>query len=355
MNNFNSRIHHWFSLFKRDLPWRNTRDPYFIWLSEIILQQTRIDQGLAYYLKFAEEFPTISALANATEDQVLKLWQGLGYYSRARNLHFTAKFITEQCYGKFPDKYHKILLLKGIGEYTAAAIASISFNQEYPAIDGNIFRVLSRFFGISEPIDTNAGKKIFKELATELIKGTDPGMHNQALMEFGALQCTPKKPDCLQCPLQEQCYAFSTKKTAELPVKLKKTKQRDRYFNYFVLSYGDFTWLKKRVGKDIWKNLFEFPMIETSAATGIETLLSMPEVNQFISFDQSVIEKEADWKIHLLTHQKINYRILTIRLLQENKMPSGFFRVNKKDIFNFAVPKLLETYLKVNDENGLFS
>ncbi len=348
MDIFKSRIHQWFSLFKRDLPWRNTRDPYFIWLSEIILQQTRVDQGLAYYLKFTEEFPTISDLANATEDQVLKLWQGLGYYSRARNLHFTAKFITVQYYGKFPDKYHKILLLKGIGEYTAAAIASISFNQEYPAVDGNVFRVLSRFFGIADPIDTAAGKKIFRELATELIKGTDPGMHNQALMEFGALQCVPKNPDCLQCPLHEQCYAFLTNKTAELPVKLKKTLQRDRYFNYFVISFGDYIWLKRRTGNDIWKNLFEFPMIETTSATTIETLFTMPEVNQLISTNQSVIEKTEEWKIHLLTHQRINYRILTIRLLQENKMPEEMLRVNKEDIFNFAVPKLLETYLKVN-------
>ena len=354
MDIFNSRIHHWYSLFKRDLPWRNTRDPYFIWLSEIILQQTRIDQGLAYYLKFTEEYPTISDLANATEDQVLKLWQGLGYYSRARNLHFTAKYITAQYYGIFPDKYHKILLLKGIGEYTAAAIASISFNQEYPVIDGNVFRVLSRFFGIPDPIDTTAGKRIFADLAAELIKGTDLGMHNQALMEFGALQCTPQKPDCSACPLHERCYAFATNKTAELPVKLKRTKQRNRYFNYFVLSYGEFTWLQKRVRKDIWMNLFEFPMIETSSATSVESLFSMPEVNQFIKFDQSVVERVEDWKIHLLTHQKINYRIVKVRLLVENEMPPEFIRVNKKDIFNFAIPKLLETHLRANMENGLF-
>jgi A/G-specific adenine glycosylase len=352
MDIFNSRIHQWYSFFKRDLPWRNTRDPYLIWLSEIILQQTRIEQGLAYYLKFTEEFPTISALASASEDQILKLWQGLGYYSRARNLHFTAQYVAKNYNGKFPEEYRLILLLKGIGEYTAAAIASISFNQAWPAVDGNVFRVLSRFFGISEPIDTSAGKKIFTELAAELIKGTDPGMHNQALMEFGALQCTPQKPDCFQCPLQEQCYAFTTKKTTDLPVKLKKTKQRDRYFNYFVLSHGNNTWLKKRIGKDIWKNLFEFPMIETSSATSIEALLSMPEVIQLISPDQSVVEKVEDWKIHLLTHQKINYRILKIRLLQENIMPLDLIRVNKQDIFTFAVPKLLETHLTGDRENG---
>ena len=348
MDVFNSRIHKWYSLFKRDLPWRNTRDPYFIWLSEIILQQTRIDQGLAYYQKFTETFPTITDLANASEDQILKLWQGLGYYSRARNLHFTARHITEHYNGVFPRQHHLILSLKGVGEYTAAAIASISFNLVYPAIDGNVFRVLSRFFGISEPIDTGTGKKIFTAIAKELIQGTDPGMHNQALMEFGALQCTPQKPDCLKCPLKDQCYAFSSNKIAELPVKLKKTKQRDRYFNYFVLSHENKTWLKKRTEKDIWKNLFEFPMIETSDATSIEKLLSMPELIKFVDPDKAIIKSVEDWKVHLLTHQRINYRIIQVNLLQEITMPLDLIEVNKKDIFNFAVPKLLETYLTGN-------
>lgn len=349
MDVFNSRIHQWYSLFKRDLPWRNTRDPYFIWLSEIILQQTRIDQGLTYYQKFTETFPTITELANASEDQILKLWQGLGYYSRARNLHFTARYISEHHNGKFPQQHHLILSLKGVGKYTAAAIASISFNQAYPAIDGNVFRVLSRFFGISEPIDTSTGKKIFSAIAEKLIKGTDPGMHNQALMEFGALQCTPQKPDCFRCPLNDQCYAFSAKKTANLPVKLKKAKQRNRYFNYFVLSHGEKTWIKKRTGKDIWENLFEFPMIETSEATSIENLLSMPEVIKLINPDNAIIKSVEDWKVHLLTHQRINYRIIQISLLQEIIMPFDVIRVNKKDIFNFAVPKLLETYLTGNN------
>ncbi|MBW8334020.1 MAG: A/G-specific adenine glycosylase [Prolixibacteraceae bacterium] len=352
MDIFNSLIHHWYSLYKRDLPWRDTRNPYFIWLSEIILQQTRIDQGMAYYMSFTEEFPTISDLASASEDKVLKLWQGLGYYSRARNLHYTAKYIVAHFNGKFPDEYGLILSLKGIGEYTAAAIASISFNQEYPAVDGNVYRVLSRFYGISDPIDTSAGKKIFVKLAAELIKGTDPGMHNQALMEFGALQCTPQKPDCLRCPLHEGCYAFANKKVADLPVKLKKTTQRHRYFNYFDISHGDSVWLKKRVGKDIWKNLFEFPMIETSVATGFEELMAMLEVNQLMDADNTVVEKIEDWKIHLLTHQKINYRIIKVSLLQEKEMPVELIRVNKKDIFNFAVPKLLETYLIRKNENG---
>lgn len=347
MDIFNTRIHHWYSIYKRDLPWRNTRDPYFIWLSEIILQQTRIDQGMAYYLEFTKEFPTISALANASEDQVLKLWQGLGYYSRARNLHFTARYIAENYEGNFPAAYREILSLKGIGEYTAAAIASISFNLSYPAIDGNVFRILSRFFGISEPTDTASGKKIFAKMAAELIKETDPGMHNQALMEFGALQCKPHKPDCAQCPLQENCFALSTGKIAELPVKLKKTKQRNRYFNYFLILNDRHTWLKKRTEKDIWENLYELPMIETSSAVNIETILSMPEVFQLINPEQSVIEGAKDWNIHLLTHQKIYYRLIKIRLLQENKMPADMMRVNKQDIFNFAVPKLLEPFLAI--------
>jgi len=346
MDFFNAPLHSWYSLYKRDLPWRNTRNPYLIWLSEIILQQTRIDQGLAYYNRFADEFPTILALANASEDQILKLWQGLGYYSRARNLHFTAKYIQQNYNGIFPEDYNSILSLKGIGEYTAAAIASISFNLEYPAVDGNVYRVLSRYFGISDPIDTGKGKKVFNDLAKELIKGTNPGMHNQALMEFGALQCTPKSPDCVQCPLNEKCYAYSNQKISELPVKQNKTKQRDRYFNYLVLSCNKHTWLRKRIGNDIWMNLFEFPLIETENEIKIEDLITQTEFQRIIPIaDQSVIENVSDWKIHILSHQRIHYRFVRLQLADEIQGPDDLIRVNKEDIFNFAVPKLLETYL----------
>lgn len=346
MNFFNSKTHSWYSLYKRDLPWRNTRNPYLIWLSEIILQQTRIDQGMAYYSRFADEFPTISALAHASEDQILKLWQGLGYYSRARNLHFTAKFIQQNYKGIFPEDYNSIRSLKGIGEYTAAAIASISFNLEYPTVDGNVFRVLSRFFGISEPIDTSSGKKIFNDLAKELIRGTDPGMHNQAIMEFGALQCTPKNPDCNQCPINQRCFAFLNQKIAELPVKQNKTKQRDRYFNYLVLSCKNHTWLRKRVENDIWKNLFEFPIIETETEINIEKLIAQAEFQKFVSdADRAVIENVSGWKNHILSHQRIHYRFIKIQLIDEIHATGDLIRVNKEDIFNFAVPKLLETYL----------
>ncbi len=350
MNFFNSPIHSWYSLYKRDLPWRRTRNPYLVWLSEIILQQTRIEQGLSYYIRFTEEFPTISDLAMASEDQILKIWQGLGYYSRARNLHFTARFIHEHYQGKFPEDYQSILALKGIGEYTASAIASIAFNLEYPALDGNIYRLLSRYFGISEPIDTGAGKKLFYNLAKELIIGTDPGMHNQALMEFGALQCTPKNPDCRSCPLNESCYAFSTKRISELPVKQNKTLQRDRYFNYLVLIGNNNTWMRKRVGDDVWRNLYEFPLIETKDEISIDKLLEQKDFQEIIRSELSVIGDISTWRIHLLSHQRIHYRFIRIRLPNEINVPDNLIRVNKEDIFNFAVPKLLETYL---NENGL--
>ena len=346
MDFFCTPIHTWYSLNKRDLPWRTTRDPYLIWLSEIILQQTRIDQGLDYYNRFALEFPTVSDLASASEDQVLKLWQGLGYYSRARNLHFTAKYIQQQYHGIFPNDYKSILSLKGIGEYTAAAIASISFNLEYPAVDGNVYRVLSRYFGISTPIDSGSGKKTFYELAKELIKGNDPGMHNQALMEFGALQCTPKNPDCNSCPLNMQCYAFLNQKITELPAKQNKTKQRDRYFNYIVLLKENQTWLQKRTANDIWKNLYEFPVVETSEKTEIENLVREPLFSEITDAAGNLqIENISDWKIHILSHQRIHYRFIQIRLTAENVGTANLVRVNKEDIFNFAVPRLLESYM----------
>ena len=354
MDFFNSRIHTWYSIFKRDLPWRDTDNPYFIWVSEIILQQTRIDQGSAYYNRFTEEFPTISDLANASEHQILKLWQGLGYYSRARNLHFSAKFIQQNYNGKFPGDFISIRALKGIGEYTAAAIASISFNLEYPAIDGNVYRVLSRYFGITEPIEASSGKKIFNELAKELIKGTDPGMHNQAIMEFGALQCTPKNPDCLKCPLIERCFAFSSGKIAELPVKQNKTKVRDRYFNYIVLFGNNQTWIRKRLGNDIWKNLYEFPIVESIGEPSIKDMLENPDFQNLVPKDQSVIESISNWKIHILSHQRIHYRFIRIQLAGEIGMPDDLIRVTKDDIFNFAVPKLLEIYLDEKNKNGLF-
>lgn len=354
MDFFNSRLHKWYAENKRDLPWRNTRDPYLIWLSEIILQQTRVDQGMKYYFSFASEFPTVNDLAAASEDQVLKLWQGLGYYSRARNLHFTARFIAEQFNGSFPDSYAAIRALKGVGDYTAAAIASISFNLLYPAVDGNVYRVLSRFYGITEPIDTVRGKKLFADLAATLIEGTNPGLHNQAMMEFGALQCTPKNPDCLNCVFSDGCYAFSNGKTGELPMKQKSVSQRNRYFNYLILVNNQNTWLRKRVENDIWRNLYEFPVIETTSETSPETLFSTGEFHELAKFDRYDVAHISEWKTHILSHQRINYRFIVIRPEGEFVLPQDLIRVNKEDIFNFAVPRLIDLYLNESKFFELF-
>jgi len=347
MDFFKTQLHHWYSINRRDLPWRYTRNPYYIWLSEVILQQTRIDQGLTYFNRFVQEYPEIKDLAEASEDQVLKLWQGLGYYSRARNLHFTAKYITKSLNGNFPDQYDAIRKLKGVGDYTASAIASIAFNLEHAALDGNVFRVLSRFFGIYEPTDTNAGKEVFGKLARELIKGTDPGMHNQSIMEFGALQCVPKNPDCNACPLQDRCYAKSMLKINELPVKKNKVKQLDRYFTFLVIKTENSTFLRKRINNDIWRNLFEFPVIESTHKTELPELIESKVFNEIVSIN-STIEHIGNWELHLLTHRRIHYRIIRINVPFVNTNPIDCIKVNKQDISNFAVPKLLESYIIKN-------
>jgi len=345
MDFFKDQIHLWYSLYKRDLPWRNNQNPYLVWLSEIILQQTRIDQGTAYFLKFRSEFPNLKALATASEDQILKLWQGLGYYSRARNLHFTAKFILEKYQGEFPSDYKSIRALKGIGDYTAAAISSICFNLEYATVDGNVYRILSRFFGIEEPIDTNKGKKVFEKLANELIKNTNPGIHNQALMEFGSLQCKPKNPDCKQCPVKSRCFAFSNNKIDVLPLKNNKTKIRDRYFNYIILLQDKNTWLRKRISNDIWKNLYEFPILETNMKTEMNLLPINDLVKNYQKEIQIEVEAVSNWETHILSHQKIHHRFIEINITDEFELPDDLVKVNQEDIFNFAVPKLIERYL----------
>ena len=256
---FSGKILDWYHQNKRSLPWRNSIEPYKIWLSEIILQQTRVAQGTPYYLRFVEKFPTVYHMANASEEEVLKLWQGLGYYSRARNLHATAKIIVNQYNGKFPDTYKELLKLKGVGDYTASAISSICFNKPQAVVDGNVYRVLSRYFGINIPINSTEGIKYFKSLAEKVMDVNDIRDYNQGIMEFGAMQCSPKKPLCLHCPLNESCVALQKGIVDQLPVKLTKTKVRNRYFNYLIPIYMDtdgnrFTNLQQRKGKGIWQN-----------------------------------------------------------------------------------------------------
>lgn len=261
---FAPTLEQWYAVHKRNLPWRHTRDPYRIWLSEIILQQTRVAQGMPYYERFVAAYPSVADMALADERELLRLWQGLGYYSRARNLHQTARYVTAQLEGKFPDTYHDLLKMKGIGSYTAAAIASFAFGERVPVVDGNVYRVLARVFGISEDITTTTAKKTFAALATKLIRwAVDPATYNQAIMEFGAIQCTPVGPDCLLCPLQQVCVAFQTGRQHQLPVKAKKAPVRERFFTYLVFRNQGRLALRERTGRDIWQNLYDFYLLET--------------------------------------------------------------------------------------------
>ncbi len=300
----------WYGENKRTLPWRRTRDPYKIWLSEIMLQQTRVAQGTPYYLKFISAFPTVQDLANAPEEKVLKLWQGLGYYSRARNLHATAKMVVNTYDGHFPNNYTELLKLKGVGDYTASAIASICFDAPHAVVDGNVYRVLARYFGISKPINSADGVNYFKKLANEVMDTDNIRDYNQGIMEFGAIQCTPKNPNCEQCPLNDSCVALKEGKVSVLPVKLKKNKVRTRYFNYLVpifLSNGNekITMLRQRKGKGIWQNLWEFPLLETETeidADEIEHRYS-EKIDLKGSTDISLFNEKLI--VHKLSHQHL--------------------------------------------------
>lgn len=344
MDSFPQEIYSWFDSNKRDLPWRKTTDPYKIWISEIILQQTKVAQGINYYNSFIDMFPNVFDLAKSTEDSVLKLWQGLGYYTRARNLHFTAKYIVNKHNGVFPCDFKTILSLKGVGSYTAAAIASIAFNLPHAAVDGNIYRVISRFFGITTPIDSQKGKAEIQEIANDLIPIKNPGFHNQAFMEFGALQCLPKSPACGMCPLESKCYAANFNLINQIPVKEKKVKQSTRYFNYYIVECKDDILLEKRTKKDIWENLHQFPLYES------KNVLSDTEIiNLNIPFHtnkNTYLKSISETFKHVLTHQTIFARFVHFEADDFVLNDSKFIRVNKKDIYKFAVPRLLENYLK---------
>lgn len=307
---FQEEIIRWYLSNKRSLPWRNTQDPYIIWLSEIILQQTRVEQGLPYFNRFLEAYPTVSDFAAATETQILKLWQGLGYYSRGRNMLFTARQIQELHDGVFPVSYAALLKLKGIGEYTAAAISSFSSGEAKAVLDGNVFRVLARYYGISSPINSTPGKKQFSELAQSLIHLEDPALYNQAIMEFGALQCKPKSPDCSVCPLQLSCYAKNNDLIPVLPVKLKTVKVKTRYINYFVLENGDEVLVNKRIKEDIWQHLYDFPSIETLSDPAKENEEFVNEVKQ--KFGGTVVIRPLMEMKHLLTHQIIYVKFFAL-------------------------------------------
>lgn len=322
----------WYRRNARDLPWRRTQNPYFIWLSEVILQQTRVDQGLNYYLRFTERFPSIDLLAAASEEEVLKLWQGLGYYSRARNLHATAKTICSEWNGAFPDTYDSILSLKGIGPYTAAAIASFSFDEQKAVVDGNVYRVLSRYFGIDTPIDSTQGKKEFATLADELIPAENPGEYNQAVMEFGAMLCTPASPDCCNCPHFVSCASGKTGLWKNRPVKEKKPKQKERFFHYFDCSDAETTIVVQRGISDVWAKLYEFPMIETP---GIE----LPDQQLF------KITEEQFRTVHILSHQRIHAIFYKARIT--GKIPGEWQSVSHERFHELPVHRLMHRYIEL--------
>jgi A/G-specific adenine glycosylase len=301
--NIQKEIIKWYKANRRELPWRNTTDAYVIWLSEIILQQTRVEQGLPYFNKFLENFPTVRSFAEATENQVLKLWQGLGYYSRGRNMLFTAKQVMEQHNGVFPVEYEELIKLKGVGDYTAAAISSFSNNQAKAVLDGNVFRVLARYFGIEEPINSTLGKKIFAQLAQSLIENQTPSLYNQAIMEFGALLCKPKLPACNICPIQQDCYALKKQTVGLLPIKLKKVKIKERWFNYFVGIENGFILTNQRQAGDIWQQMFDFPLIETNGRADLQDFTFNETVKA--TFGENVQITSVLEKKHLLTHQII--------------------------------------------------
>lgn len=339
---FSKKILTWYHENKRKLPWRSTIEPYKIWLSEIMLQQTRVAQGLPYYKKFVTEFPSVYDLAAADEEKVLKLWQGLGYYSRARNMHATAKIIVKEFYGKFPSTYKELIKLKGVGDYTASAIASISFGELEPVVDGNVYRVLARYFGVDIPINSAEGIKYFKSLAKQVMNTENIRDYNQGIMEFGAIQCTPKKPYCLHCPLNDNCAALKEDCIHELPVKLKKTKVKNRYFNYLVVfDSNNHTLLEQRKGKGIWQNLYQFPLLETNDAIELESLQGKVKsffkpnrISDFFIYNDKPI-------IHKLSHQHLYTKFWVVQIANELKGGLPW-----KEVSNFPVPVLIADFIK---------
>lgn len=347
MSEISKELLQWYGAHKRPLPWRETRDPYKIWISEIILQQTRVAQGMDYYLRFVERFPDVSSLAAASQDEVLKYWQGLGYYSRARNLLEAARTIEEKYDGRFPASYQEVRALKGIGDYTAAAICSVAYVMPLAAVDGNVYRVLSRIFNIDLPIDSTTGKRYFAELAAAQLDERHPGEYNQAIMDFGALQCTPGMPDCSICPLDTKCLGLSAGRIGELPVKQGRTTLRDRYFYYFHILCEGRIWMRRREGRDIWQGLYEFPLIETQEPIAPEDIQNTSGYKSlFEGVENPEIRAVSPEIRHVLSHQILHIRFLAVAIPRPSAGLKRYMAVTLDDIQRLAVPRPIEAFFK---------
>lgn len=349
--NFTATLLQWYDENKRELPFRQTRDPYRIWLSEIILQQTRVEQGLPYYHSFTQAFDNIVDLANAHEDQVMRLWQGLGYYSRARNLHQTAKIVAAEHGGKFPRTFEEIAKLKGIGPYTAGAIASIAFDEKAAAVDGNVYRFLARYFGIETPVPSEKARKEFTAIVLDLMADAKPSIFNQALIEFGALHCKPQSPSCMLCPFNSSCYALAKGKVNELPVKTKQAAVKARYLHYYIYTHKGTVLLQQRTAKDIWQKLYEFPLIETADAE--------PPTNTTATISgQAIIEDLAKGKNkpvaigavlkHVLSHQHLYTRFYRVECKSSLPNLPGTFAINTSALDQYGLPRVITLFLEKN-------
>jgi len=329
----------------REMPWKGEKDPYKIWLSEIILQQTRVEQGLKYYEKFVATFSDIHKLAAAKDEKIYKLWEGLGYYSRCKNLIETARFISKKLNGKFPYTFEDILSLKGVGNYTASAIASFAYDLPYAVVDGNVFRVLSRVFGIKKPIDSTDGKKLFSQLSFELLDKKQPGIYNQALMDFGAVICKPQNPLCKNCILKDHCFAFKNDLVNKLPIKEKKVKITTRCFNYLMIEFEGKIYIHKRTGNDIWKNLYEFVLIETRSNISANKILVKAQKDGILKKDSYKVITISPLYFQQLSHQRIQGRFIKITLKKEFTL-SGFKPVSPKQLSRYAFPRLINAYFE---------
>ena len=346
MQEFARLLLKWNKRNNRTMPWKGEKNPYYIWLSEIILQQTRVEQGLPYFLRFKDKYPTVKHLAKAPEDEVMKMWQGLGYYSRARNLHHTAKLVHSSLKGKFPDSFIELRKLKGVGDYTAAAIASFAYGEKKAVVDGNVIRVLARIFGIVTPFATTAGKKEFARVAQELIPEENPAEYNQAIMDFGAIVCSPQNPLCTECCFAHICTAYRGGLTAALPYRENKTKVTSRYFTYLLIKTKTAVWVHKRSGKDIWNNLYELPLIET----GKPLKRNMNQVvSEYLGCTDFVIEPDIEETTQLLSHRKIHFRFLKITLpVSASLAIKGAEKISFKKLSQLAFPRTIHLYLLKN-------